>query len=231
MPALAGARAHQTCVYVAQEEVLLMSLIRQVIDANIRISAATDRLFPRRFQIDGNSDFSGGIVSNYLKPGSVIYDIGGGKTPFLSLGQKQSLGARIVGVDISEKELKAAPAGIYDQFFAEDICTYQGAGDGDLVICRAVLEHVKDTEAAIAAIGTCLKPGGVACIFVPSRNALFARINLIIPEKLKKAILFSIFPHARSNQGFESYYNNCTPRDVGRLAKKHRFAIDVERYY
>ncbi len=208
-----------------------MSLARWLIAANVRLSAATDKLLHERFYIDGNTDFINEFTGNYLRNGATVYDIGGGKNPFLSQSQKRSLGAYIVGIDISEAELKAAPDGIYDKTVAGDICAYRGAGDGDLAICCAVLEHVKDVEAAIAAIATCLKPGGTACIFVPSRNAIFSRLNLVIPEKLKRAILFSIFPQTRNHQGFKSYYDKCTPSALKKLTEKYDLRIVDERYY
>ena len=79
-----------------------MSLIRTFIRLNIRWSGATDRLIAKRFSIDGNADFKSRFVPTYLTPGAIIYDIGGGKTPFLSLSEKQALSAYIVGIDISE---------------------------------------------------------------------------------------------------------------------------------
>ncbi|MGA9766894.1 MAG: methyltransferase domain-containing protein [Rhodomicrobium sp.] len=208
-----------------------MSLIRTFIRLNIRWSGATDRLIAKRFSIDGNADFKSRFVPTYLTPGAIIYDIGGGKTPFLSLSEKQALSAYIVGIDISESELKAAPAEIYDRTIAKDICAYRGAADGDLAICCTVLEHVNDVDAAIASIATCLKPGGTACVFVPSRNAIFARLNLLLPEAAKRAILFAIQPETRNNQGFKSYYNNCVPSKFRKLAEKHGFKIVEEKYY
>jgi 2-polyprenyl-6-hydroxyphenyl methylase/3-demethylubiquinone-9 3-methyltransferase len=99
------------------------------------------------------------------------------------------------------------------------------------VICQSLLEHVPDLDAAIADIRTILKPGGIALVFVPSRNAPFARLNFLLPEKLKRWILFSIFPPKRGSGGFPSYYNKCTLSDLRAIAACHELSVETERYY
>jgi 2-polyprenyl-6-hydroxyphenyl methylase/3-demethylubiquinone-9 3-methyltransferase len=112
-----------------------------------------------------------------------------------------------------------------------DITKYRGNGDADLVICQALLEHVVDVGEALFAIASLLKPGGIALIFVPSRNALFARLNLVLPESLKRRLLFTLFPESRLGQGFRSYYNQCTPRDFRRILEQRGLKIVEERLY
>jgi 2-polyprenyl-6-hydroxyphenyl methylase/3-demethylubiquinone-9 3-methyltransferase len=69
-------------------------------------------------------------------------------------------------------------------------------------------------------------------IFVPSRNAVFARLNLLLPEPIKRFILFRIFPHkASGHEGFKAYYDRCTPRDFKAMAFRHGFKVDLERFY
>ena len=84
---------------------------------------------------------------------------------------KERLGLRGTGLDIDADELARAPAGTYDETICADITEYEGKGQADLVICQAVLEHVANTEQALRSIASCLKRGGVALLFVPSRNA------------------------------------------------------------
>jgi len=40
-----------------------------------------------------------------------------------------------------------------------------------------LLKHVSDVQAALVNIATILKPGGRVLIFIPSRNAIFDRLN------------------------------------------------------
>jgi 2-polyprenyl-6-hydroxyphenyl methylase/3-demethylubiquinone-9 3-methyltransferase len=190
-----------------------------------------DKALPIRFRVDGNSDYRNFFVGKFLRNNSQIYDIGGGKQPFISIDLKKTMQLSIVGIDISEEELIKAPCGAYDKTICVDIAKYRGHGDADLLICQAVLEHVRDVEGAFRSISSCLKSGGVACIFVPSRNAVFARLNLILPESIKRVLLFTIFPQTRSAQGFPSYYNCCSPSDFIRLGKENGMDVLEARYY
>ena len=206
-------------------------LLRQILDSQIRWSRSCERRLPAELTTDGYSDFASRTVPAYLKKGQVVYDVGGGKRPYVSAEQKAALDLTIVGVDISQAELDRAPAGVYDRTICADISRLRGHGDADLLICLAVLEHVRDVAAAFDAIASCLKPGGRALIFVPSRNAPFARLNLMVPEGLKRRILYSVFPQSRGHQGFPSYYDRCTPRDFAALATQAELRVDDEKLY
>lgn len=157
--------------------------------------------------------------------------LGGGKNPYLSLEQKKTLAVKIVGVDIDAAELNAAPVGVYDKTICTDIAVYRGQEDADLIICNALLEHVKNVPEAFKALHSTLKPGGKALIFVPSRNAVFARLNLLLPEKMKRKILFTIFPQAKRDQGFPSFYHKCTPKEFRALAEENNLNILEEKHY
>jgi len=204
---------------------------RAIINSQVWLSKSFDKILPRKYRVDGNQDFLASFVPQYLGKGLIIYDVGGGKNPYLALQRKKELNATIIGVDIDRQELDRAPEGIYDKTICTDISDFKGKGEADLVICQAVLEHVPDTEKAFASIASILKPGGIALIFVPSRNALYARINLLLPQEMKKKILYSIFPNSQRDQGFPSFYDKCTPKDFLSLAQKNKLEVIEERYY
>jgi SAM-dependent methyltransferase len=209
-----------------------MSIFRTIINLNIVASRWFDKTFlPEYFSRDGNKDFVKNIAPDYLVSNMKIYDVGGGKRPFVDFETKKLLGLYVVGVDISQDELDQAPVGVYDGIICADISRVSGDGDGDLVICQAVLEHVSDTEQAMTSISSLLKPGGLALIFVPSRNAIFARLNVMLPERVKKWLLYFIYPHSMGAQGFPSFYNNCTPRDLIRLAELNGMVVRKSYLY
>ncbi len=209
-----------------------MNLLRTFVDINMRLSKWFDQRFlPELFIKDGNRDFISEMAPSYLCQGMKIYDVGGGKQPFVDVEKKQSLQLTVVGIDISQSELDRAPIGSYDETICADIAKVHGLGDGDIVICQAVLEHVQDTEGAMRAIASLLKPGGKALIFVPSRNAVFARLNIIMPEQIKQKILYNVYPHTRSTQGFPSFYHRCTPNDFIVMAKRNGLTEYESRYY
>lgn len=200
---------------------------RAFIEWQRSLSARFDTLFPEKFRRVGILDFEADILPRHLMKGITLYDVGGGSRPCLTLEKKEELGIRLVGVDISAEELQKAPAGIYDDIVVADITKFRGAGDADLIVCRATLEHVRDTDGAFSCLASILKPGGQLLLVVPSRNAVFARINLVLPEGIKRAILFRIFPHkALGHDGFPAFYNRCTPRNFRQLADRH--GMDVK---
>ncbi len=204
---------------------------RQLIDMQVRWSKAFDALLPEHYRVDGNRFFIDEFAPRYLTPGLRVFDVGSGRSPYLSKERKDALRLHVTGLDISRSELDAAPAGAYDQTIESDITLYHGRRDADLVICQALLEHVTDVGLAMAGIASILRPDGIALIFVPSRNAAFARLNLLLPQRLKRWLLFSIFPQTRNTQGFASYYDRCTPRALAALVSQCGFSIAEERHF
>lgn len=157
---------------------------------------------------------------------------GGGSRPYISAEQKQALGIRVVGIDISKKELLAAPDGSYDELVVGDLCGYIGPGEADYVICQSVMEHLQDNRGAMRALSSIAKPGGRILIFAPSRRALFARLNMMMPEALKRKLLFSLFPHkAEGHDGFKAYYDQCTPAEIEALAKTNGLKIEQRKLF
>ncbi|MGH8558727.1 MAG: class I SAM-dependent methyltransferase [Methylococcales bacterium] len=202
-----------------------------MIDSQIWLSHKFDLLFPAALRLDGYEDFKDRFCSQYFSKDQVIYDVGGGKNPFFDLATKQRLQAVIVGVDIDAGELSKAPQDVYDRTIQTDICAYEGKQDADLIICQTLLEHVPDVGAALRAISSMLRPGGRVLVFAPCRNAAFARLNLILPENLKRKLLFTIFPSTITLQGFKSYYDKCTPRNFRTLASKNGMIVENEKLY
>ena len=206
-------------------------MIRKFFKWNMKLSRDFDQLLPADYNIDGNSDFKDRFAPAWVKPSTRVVDIGGGKNPFIALDKKKAQTIHVTGVDISAEELARAPTGAYDAILCGDIATMAGSGDADVCICQAVLEHVRDVESAFVSIASFLKPGGVALIFVPSRNAVFARLNLLLPERLKRLLLFTIFPDTQRDQGFPSYYNRCTPAGFQSMAQAAGLEIEEAKYY
>ena len=225
-PALLSPRTQPVCATRP-----LRSWCRQLVDSQVRLTHHFDRLLPDHFRVDGNRDFLDNVLPLYLRRGALIYDVGGGKNPVISLQRKKELGLTIIGLDINKAELLAAPAGVYDRTVCTDILTCHGNADADLVICQALLEHVSDTGRAFAAISSLLKPGGQALIFVPSRNAVYANLNLLLPEELKRRILFGVFPETRRDHGFPAYYDQCTPAGFNRLGLRCGLVPVTRRLY
>jgi len=107
--------------------------------------------------------------------GKNVIDIGcGGGILSESMARK---GAKVTGIDLSEKALKVADlhsleSGVpvrYKLIAAEDMAA-QEAGQYDVVTCMEMLEHVPDPGAIVRAAATLVKPGGHVFFSTLNRN-------------------------------------------------------------
>lgn len=210
----------------------MSTLLNRFVQSQVRLSLWFDSLLPIRYQLDGNRQYLDAIAPAALRPGLAIWDIGAGKNPVIPVSLKQQLGLSVTGLDIDPNELASAPTGAYDATVCADVTKFRGSAEADLVLSATLLEHVSDNRAAIDAIASTLKPGGRALLFLPSRNAVFARLNILLPESWKRAILFTIFPQTRRNHGFPAYYDRCTPVGFRQLAREAGLEVeDVQAYF
>ena len=80
------------------------------------LSKYFDRLLPVEYQVDGNRDFVDHWIEPYLRRGSIVYDVGGGKNPVISLDGKRRLGLRLrVYAPVGEL---ISPARVHDSTMA-----------------------------------------------------------------------------------------------------------------
>lgn len=210
---------------------LLLDLLTTIINLQRRLSEAFDSLLPCHFRVDGHLEFRREFAPKYFRQGMEVWDVGGGKFPLVNAETKRCLNIHSVGLDISAKELAAAPPGTYDEIFVGDVTRIVGRGTADLIICQAVLEHVRDTEAALRAFETILKPGGIALVFVPSRNSWFAQLNLNVSEELKSKLLSLFHAEYEGGQGFPAYYDRCTAPAFRQMSVACGLDVKGERVY
>lgn len=143
-----------------------------------------------------------------------LIEIGGGRDPLMTPERVRALGANYTINDISEEELRHAPAGFGKLCF--DICSDPAAagveaGTYDLAFSRMVFEHVRDGRAAWRNLSVLLRPGGVALAFVPTLYALPYVANLAVPEWLSSRIVKALYPHRTDHDDpkFPAYYSWC----------------------
>jgi SAM-dependent methyltransferase len=86
----------------------------------------------------------------------------------------------------------------------------------DLILSRALLEHVADVPAAIRHMARVLKPGGAALHLVPCRYSLFGMAARLLPFGPLVRLLHSVMPWTRGQVEFPVYYDHCYPRALER---------------
>lgn len=205
---------------------MLAEFLQSIFRVQVRWCRWLDRRLFSEFSEDGNSRFVE-LVRQMVPERAVVADIGGGKTPFFSADEVAERCLQVVGVDVSADELGSAPLGCYQRCVEGAIEEVRGSCDCDVVIAQSVLEHVLDGRLAAEGVASFCRPSGVVVTFCPNRRAWFAQLNLILPEALKRWVLFSIFPEKRNRQGFPAYYDGCTAGEMRRNLENA--GVDVER--
>lgn len=196
----------------------MKNAIQKVISLNKRVSNWFDGFIADDFHVYGTEIFDTEIMPKYLESGKTVFDIGGGKHPNIDANTKSGKNLRIIGMDIDAAELKQAPDGFYDDIQVIDITKESGSQKADIILCRALMEHVKDTKAAIENMSGMLNDGGHIMMFLPCRNAVFSRLNLILPESWKLKLLNLAYPEKMHRIGFKAYYNRATPEKFKKMA-------------
>jgi len=165
------------------------------------------------------------------RPGQFVVDVGGGK----SLRYARLIDgsdAHVVAVDISEEEL-AANTDVAETKVA-DVSKQLPFADAevDVLTSSAVLEHLHDVPGFLDEAARVLKPGGVMVHFFPGRYAAFALLNRVVPERLKRQLMFRLYPETEGICGFPAYYDHCYASAIEKACRSRGFDVDVKvRYY
>jgi 2-polyprenyl-6-hydroxyphenyl methylase / 3-demethylubiquinone-9 3-methyltransferase len=104
-------------------------------------------------------------------------------------------GARVIGIDLSQAVLDVAElhalegklAIEYRAIAAEELAAAR-PGSFDLVTCMEMLEHVPDPAAALAALGTLVKPGGHVIVSTLNRKPLAFAVAIIGAEYIARIL-------------------------------------------
>ena len=124
-------------------------------------------------------------VQGLLRPGMAILDVGSGRRPARPPPARPP-DCRYAGLDVSARELALAPPGSYETHVVADVATPVQTlrGGFDLVLSWQVLEHVVDTERALANMHAYLRPGGSLVALLSGRFSAFGILNAALPAQL-----------------------------------------------
>ena len=153
--------------------------------------------------------------------GKNVVDIGcGGGILAESMAKK---GAKVTGIDLSEKALKVADlhsleSGVqvrYELISAEQLAARE-PGSFDVVTCMEMLEHVPDPAAVVQACATLVKPGG---------HVFFSTIN-----RNPKAYLFAVigaeYVLRMLPKGTHDYAKFITPAELSQYVRSAGMQVD-----
>ena len=152
--------------------------------------------------------------------GKTIIDIGCGGG-LLSEGMA-AMGAKVTGIDLSEKALGVARLHLlesgqqvdYRQIAAEDMATAQ-PGAFDTVTCLEMLEHVPDPASIVRACAQLVKPGGEVFFSTINRN----------PKAYLFAILGAEYILNLLPKGTHDYGRFLRPAELARQCREAGLAV------
>lgn len=207
-------------------------MIRAFISANQRICWAIQRSLPHA-RIDLHYLYEK-VVTGYMNagPNLVVVDVGGGRSCPFARHRLPEMGARIVALDVSAKEL--AYNKDVDEKRVADITRELPFEDGevDMVVSRSVLEHLEDVRAFAANSHRVMRPGGIAVHVMPSRYAPFAIVNRLLPSSVSRRIVLFFEPFNEGICGFPAHYDRCYYSAITRTFREQGFELlDVRVNY
>lgn len=187
---------------------------RRIINANVRVSRAmqtwlhlpTDTPLWELFNREADALLRG------LPDRSVVLDLGGGRRFVYGKSVTPKERLRVIAVDISADEL-AMNTDVTETCVA-DVATELPfpPETADLILSRALLEHVRGVEPAIEQMARVLKPGGVALHLVPCRFSLFGITARVLPFGPLLRLFHFVNPESRGYLGFPVVYDQCWPQ-------------------
>jgi ubiquinone/menaquinone biosynthesis C-methylase UbiE len=123
------------------------------------------------------------------RPGDAVLDLGCGPGNLLG----KLIGARIVGVDLSESLLSQARRRAAQQAHVELLCADAqdlplAPSSFDRLVCSELLEHVLDPSAVIAEIHRVCRPGARVVFTVPNERLINLTKRLVLALGLGKLV-------------------------------------------
>lgn len=166
-------------------------------------------------------------MQNLTRP--VILDVGGGSGCYFS--SHKPPGGRIICLDISPEQLARNQDA--DELVLADATCGIPLPDAyvDLVVSRAVMEHMSSPSAFLDHCHRVLKPGGYGIHVFPCKFAPFALINGMLPTALARKTLFFFQKDFQKKGGFPAYYHKCYHTGMKRLLHERGFRILEMRHY
>lgn len=201
----------------------LGGLARRVIDANVRLSRATERRL--RLPTDKTLWQAFGREVHQLigaqPDGATIVDLGGGRRCVFHHALRPEL--ELIAVDIDAHEL--ALNEYATRKVVADVSRELPLPDRsvDLLVSRAVLEHVEDVGAAAHHMARVLKPGARTVHLVPARYSLFGIAARLLPFKPLSWLLHTVMPWTIDQVGFDVHYDRGWPAAMNRTFRQAGF--------
>lgn len=199
---------------MAMQKSMVERVTRSATNANVKLSQAmAARLhLPTDKTLWGLFDREADSLIRALPDGATILDLGGGRRFIYGKSVEPKGRLRVIAIDVSAEEL-ALNSDVSETCVADVAAGLPfSAGSADLVLSRALLEHVNGVPSAIENMAKVLKAGGVALHLVPCRYSLFGMAARILPFGPLLRLTHWIMPDTRGSVEFPVVYDHCWPQ-------------------
>jgi 2-polyprenyl-6-hydroxyphenyl methylase / 3-demethylubiquinone-9 3-methyltransferase len=157
------------------------------------------------------------ISKNVILDGAAVLDVGcGGGILAEAMARR---GARVTGIDLSEKALRVAELHLHESKLDvryEKSAVEDCAGEFDLVTCMELLEHVPDPGSMVAACARRVRPGGQVFFSTINRN----------PKSYLFAVLGAEYVLGLLPKGTHDYQRFIKPSELSRWSRAAGLRID-----
>ena len=101
-----------------------------------------------------------------------------------------------------------------------------GNADADIQKFEAILGHVPDSEHTLRALPSILKHGLRALLLTASRNAIFARLTVLLRQQVKEKVVVTRLPkNDDGGDGSFKFHNRVPLRDIKSLTSSNDLVI------
>jgi SAM-dependent methyltransferase len=154
-----------------------------------------------------------------------VLDIGAGKRWHFDPALKAP-GMVLIGFDIDLCEMQENR--LLDEKVVGDACKSLGVPDQsvDLIMGRAVIEHLHDNAAFLMNASRALREDGRLIVTFASKHAPFAILNRILPQRVSHWILAHLVPGSAGVLGFDAFYDRASFREFTQALDDAGFEIE-----
>ena len=165
------------------------------------------------------------LIEATLRETDVILDAGCGRTaPILKKFRHKA--GQLIGVDLEEPmgDMKGV------KYIKGDISSIDLPDNSvDVVISRAVLEHIRHPDPVFKEINRVLKSGGRFIFLVPNLGDYVSIISKIVPNKFHQKIVSKTEGRDQTDV-FQAYYKANTYASINRIGGRNGFIIERFHY-
>jgi SAM-dependent methyltransferase len=119
---------------------------------------------------------------------------------------------------------------LLDEKLCGDACKSLGVPDEsvDLVMGRAVIEHLHDTASFLRSANRALREDGRLIVTFANKRAPFAVFNRILPHRVSQWLLAHLVPGTSGVLGFEAHYDRASFDEFKQSLIDSGFEVDEE---